>query len=134
MGHLPIRKLLLLVCVAGISSLVWADTCAGIPEGKYDSVFAYCHGVAPVLRNGKVGYVDSCGTELTKIVYTHLGDRFGETTIRYTYRDVPQYIGWVYDHTLGYSTWVDINGKVLISGTKHTFRLSDKVPEPLWNY
>lgn len=43
-------------------------------DKKYDEVHEFCEGVACVKRNGKWGYIDETGKEITPFIYDEAGD------------------------------------------------------------
>lgn len=101
---------------------------------KYDTVYAFYNGVAPVKKDELGGYVNIRGKEIAKPTYSFVLDEFGNVSIHPAPHGQPRMLGWVYHPTLGGSSWIDSNGKTLATGTKNFFTLRDKVPEGLWDY
>ncbi len=155
MEYLQIKqKTLLLVFIAFVGVHLHADECVGVhwsqnEEGKfrlesatnepltdycYDKVYDFSHGVANVMIGETVGMVNSCGKEIAKPVYTFAPIRFGEVPIQLTYRGQPRYVCCLYNANLGGATWLDAEGIILQTGTKLMFRITDKVPDSLWDY
>lgn len=155
MEHLQIRSVTILFTLLAIIGLpLHADDCAGAhwtqnEEGKYrlesatnepltaysyDKAYEFSHGVANVMIGETVGMVNSCGKEIAKPVYTFAPLHFGEVPIQLTYRGEHRYVSCLYNAVLGGATWLDADGKILQTGTKLMFRITDKIPESLWDY
>lgn len=105
-----------------------------ITKFKYDTVYPFHNGVAPVFVGQTVGLVNTKGKEVARPIYGIVVERFGEVPIRPCYAGVPTFIGWAYHPNLGGTTWFDGNGKTLATGTKMVFNLHDKIPDGLWDY
>lgn len=155
MEYLQIKRInLLFVLVAFAGVYLHADDCDGAhwtqnEEGKYrlesatnepltdysyDKVYDFSHGVANVMIGETVGMVNICGKEIAKPVYTFAPLRFGEVPIQLAYRGQHRYVSCLYNAVLGGATWLDADGKILQTGTKLMFRITDKVPDSLWDY
>lgn len=155
MEYLQIKRITLLslfIAFAGV--YLHADDCDGAhwtqnEEGKYrlesatnepltdysyDKVYDFSHGVANVMIGETVGMVNICGKEIAKPVYTFAPLRFGEVPIQLAYRGQHRYVSCLYNAVLGGATWLDADGKILQTGTKLMFRITDKVPDSLWDY
>lgn len=155
MEYLQIKRITLLslfIAFAGV--YLHADDCDGAhwtqnEEGKYrlesatnepltdysyDKVYDFSHGVANVMIGETVGMVNICGKEIAKPVYTFAPLRFGEVPIQLTYRGQHRYVSCLYNAVLGGAMWLDADGKILQTGTKLMFRITDKVPDSLWDY
>lgn len=155
MEYLQIKRILVLfVLLAFVGVSLHADDCDGAhwtqnDQGKYrlesatneplteycyDKVYDFSHGVANVMIGETVGMVNLCGKEIAKPIYLTAPIRFGEVPIQLTYRGQHRYVSCLYSPTLGGATWLDADGKILQTGTKSMFRITDKVPESLWDY
>ncbi len=155
MEYLQIKRITLLslfIAFAGV--YLHADDCDGAhwtqnEEGKYrlesatnepltdysyDKVYDFSHGVANVMIGETVGMVNSCGKEIAKPIYTFAPLRFGEVPIQLAYRGQHRYVSCLYNAVLVGATWLDADGKILQTGTKLMFRITDKVPDSLWDY
>lgn len=155
MEYLQIKRITLLsLFIAFVGVHLHADDCDGAhwtqnEEGKYrlesatnepltdysyDKVYDFSHGVANVMIGETVGMVNICGKEIAKPVYTFAPLRFGEVPIQLAYRGQHRYVSCLYNAVLGGATWLDADGKILQTGTKLMFRITDKVPDSLWDY
>lgn len=104
-----------------------------ITKFKYDSVYPFHNGVAPVFVGTFVGLVNSNGKEIARPAYSLVIANFGEVPIRPCYGGKSTLLGWAYAQNIGF-TWFDWNGKTLATGSKESFSLHDKIPEGLWDY
>ncbi len=101
---------------------------------RYDRVYAFSHGVANVQIGDLVGMVNVLGKEIARPIYTFAPIRFGEVPIMPSCKGVPRYISCAVNMNLGGAMWLDAEGKVLQTGAKALYRITDKVPDNLWDY
>lgn len=97
-------------------------------------------GVAGAVKDTGIGLIDTTGTFIVRDIFSSCPNRFGETAFLPNYKGQKQHISWVAHEltdasaaTLGV-VWVDQNGKYIITQAKRIYRLSDRIPDKLWDY
>lgn len=102
-----------------------------LTQPRYPKVSDFYNGVANVWsEQNAMGCVNKSGKEIARTIYGEAAAQFGVCQFKSQTGDI---ISWVSHPTIG-NSWINQNGKVLARGTKVFFRITDQIPDALWDY
>lgn len=104
-----------------------------ILQPHYNKVEPFYNGVANVwsLDGKSRGLVNEQGVEIAKPVYATVAKKFGVTQFK-TRDKIFSYMTHV--NVLVGTFWIDQTGKVLAKGVKPSFKITDIIPDALWDF
>lgn len=98
---------------------------------KYQKVYPFQDGIAYVMRNASIGFVNISGQEVGRCIFDYAPVVFGYS--QFVYRKGSERINLMHNPSTGY-VWVSETGKMLFFTKKTMFTLKDKIPNALWDY
>jgi len=98
---------------------------------KYQKVFPFDEGIAYVVRDNSIGFVNLSGAEVGRCIFDWASERFAYS--QFVYRKGSERITLMHNPSFGY-VWVSEKGKMLVFSPKEMYSVTDKIPDALWDY
>ncbi len=99
-------------------------------EPRYIEVGVFYNGVSTVRSKADaLGLVNTKGKEIARTLYGATALKFGVTQ----FRSNDKIYSFVSHPSLG-TSWIDQDGNTIIRGTKAVFKITDIIPEALWDF
>lgn len=105
-----------------------------LTQPRYSKVGEFYNGVALVWSEmDALGCVNKSGKEIARTIYAEAALKFGVCQFRTDKNEGKEIISWISHPQLG-NSWINQNGKVIARGTKVSFKITDVIPESLWDF
>lgn len=99
-------------------------------QPRYIKVMPFYNNVAAVFsKAGQIGLVNTKGKEIARTVYSGASQRFGVSQ----FKTSTKIFSYLTQPSLG-NSWIDQDGKVIARGVKIAYKITDIIPEALWDF
>ncbi len=99
-------------------------------QPRYIRVGPFYNNVAAVFsKAGQIGLVNTMGKEIARTVYSGSSQRFGVSQ----FKTSTKIFSYLTQPNLG-NSWIDQDGKVIARGVKIAYKITDVIPDALWDF